>query len=229
MPGVPPQIGTLREKPLHAALKRWYSRPGDGIEVPVEGYVIDLVRDGLLIEVQTSGFSSMHRKVAALLGGGHRIRIVHPIAVDRIIVRIGPDGEILSRRRSPRHGAATDVFRELVSFPELLTHGSLEIEVVLTTEEEHRRHTPGRAWRRKGWSIAERHLVEVHGSSMLSDGRDLAALLPADLPDVFTTVELASGLGRPLRSAQQMAYCLRKTGVIVADGKRGNSIVYRVP
>ena len=64
---------------------------------------------------------------------------------------------------------------------------------------------------------------------MLTDGNDLAALLPADLPEGFTTVELASGLGRPLRSAQQMAYCLRKTGVIVADGKRGNAIVYRVP
>ncbi|HEY6635125.1 MAG TPA: hypothetical protein VI141_05870 [Acidimicrobiia bacterium] len=223
-----PHIGTLREKPLHAALKRWYSRPGDGIEVPVGGFVIDLVRDGLLIEVQTSGFSSMRRKVSALLDQGHRIRIVHPVALDKDIVKLGPDGSIISRRRSPRHGNTTDVFRELVSFPELLTSANLEIEVLLTKEEEHRSHTPGRAWRRNGWTISERHLVEVTGSSLLSNPDDLAALLPAGLPDFFTTGELASGLGRPLRSAQQMAYCLRKTGVIVADGKRGNAVVYRV-
>jgi hypothetical protein len=223
-----PHIGTLREKPLHAALKRWYSQPGDGIEVPVGGFVVDLVRDGLLIEVQTSGFSSMRRKVSALLDEGHHIRIVHPVAVDKDIVKLGPDGSIVSRRRSPRHGNTTDVFRELVSFPELLTSASLEIEVLLTKEEEHRSHTPGQAWRRHGWTISERHLVEVAGSSLLSNPDDLAALLPAGLPDFFTTGELASGLGRPLRSAQQMAYCLRKTGVIVADGKRANAVVYRV-
>ena len=58
-----PHIGTLREKPLHASLKRWYTQTGDRVEVRVDGFVIDIVRDDLLIEVQTRGFSSMKRKV----------------------------------------------------------------------------------------------------------------------------------------------------------------------
>ena len=37
-------IGTLRERPLHASLKRWYARPGDRTEAAVDGYVVDLVR-----------------------------------------------------------------------------------------------------------------------------------------------------------------------------------------
>lgn len=37
-------IGTLNEKPLHAALKGWYARPGDRFEVPVDGYLVDIVR-----------------------------------------------------------------------------------------------------------------------------------------------------------------------------------------
>jgi hypothetical protein len=71
-------IGTLRERPLHASLKRWYARPGDLTEVAVDGFVIDLVRRDLLIEVQTRGFSSVRHKVAALLDRGHHVRIVHP-------------------------------------------------------------------------------------------------------------------------------------------------------
>jgi len=39
-----PGIGVLRERHLHAAVKRWYAEPGDREEVPVDGYVIDLVR-----------------------------------------------------------------------------------------------------------------------------------------------------------------------------------------
>ena len=51
-------IGVLNEGHLHAALKDWYARPGDRVEVPVEAYHVDLVRDGLLIEIQTGSFSS---------------------------------------------------------------------------------------------------------------------------------------------------------------------------
>lgn len=224
---LPPHIGTLREKPLHASLKRWYARPGDQIEVPVDRFVVDLVRTGVLIEIQTRGFSSMRHKVATLLDLGHEIRIVHPIAVDRWIVKIDPDGTEQSRRRSPKHGVATDVCAELVSFPELMAHPQLTIEVLLTTEEELRSHSPGRAWRRKGWVVVERRLIEVLDTVPIENPSDLADLLPAGLPETFTTAELAEALGRPRRTAQQIAYCLRKTDEIVAVGKRGNAVEYR--
>jgi hypothetical protein len=196
--------------------------------VPVDGFVIDVVRDDLLIEVQTRGFSSMKEKIVSLLELGHRVRIVHPIPIDRWIVKIDDDGTILSRRRSPKHGKPTDVFAELVSFPELLTHAHLEVEVVMSIEDEYRCHTPGRAWRRKGWTVLERRLVEVVDSTVLRRIEDFAALLPEGMPQVFTTTDIAQGLGRPLRSAQQMAYCLRKAGVVVAVGKRGNSVEYEM-
>ena len=223
-----PHIGTLREKPLHASLKRWYARSGDRIEVPVDGFVIDLVREDLLIEVQTRGFSSMKQKITTLLDLGHRVRVVHPIPIDKWIVKVDADGTVLSRRRSPRHGNPTDVFAELVSFPNLLADPHLEIDVILTNEEEYRRYTPNRSWRRKGWTIEERRLIDVVDTLLISNTDDLAALLPAGLSDPFTTADLATELGRPRRSAQQMAYCLRIADVIVAVGKRGNAVEYRV-
>ena len=223
-----PRIGTLREKPLHASLKRWYAQPGDGVEVPIDGFVVDLVRDELLIEVQTRGFSSMKQKTITLLDLGHHLRIVHPIPIDKWIVKVDADGAVLDRRRSPRHGNPTDVFAELVSFPDLLAHPHLEVEVLLTIEEEYRRHTPNRSWRRKGWTVVERRLIEVVDTVLLRHSEDLAGLLPDDLPETFTTADLAEKLGRPRRAAQQMAYCLRKVGAIVAVGKDGNAVLYRV-
>lgn len=220
-------IGTLREKPLHASLKRWYWRPGDNVEYAVDGYVIDLVRDDLLIEIQTRGFASMKKKVKTLLALGHHVRIVYPIPVDKWIVKLADDDSVLSRRRSPKHGSPVDTFSELVSFPDLVSHPRLEIEVLLITEEEHRRHTPGSSWRRRGWTVEERRLVDVLDTLMISDVEDLAALLPDLLPDPFTTAELASRLGCSRRTAQQMAYCLRIADVISAVGKVGNAVEYR--
>jgi hypothetical protein len=223
-----PHIGTLREKPLHASLKHWYSRPGDRIEVPIDRFVIDLVRDDLLIEVQTRGFSSMKQKLADLLDLGHHVRIVHPIPSNKWIVKVDADGEALSRRRSPRHGDPTDLFAELVSFPDLIAHPGLQIHLILTQEEEYRRHTPNQSWRRKGWTVMERRLIDVVDTVMISSPEDLADLLPAGLPETFTTEDLAAALGRTRRSAQQMAYCLRRAGVIIPAGKVGNAVRYQV-
>jgi len=220
-----PHVGSLGEGALHAALKRWYAEDGDLIEEPVDGFVIDLVRDGVLIEIQTRGFSALKRKLVALLDA-HPVRIVHPIAVEKWIVRLNEDGTAASHRKSPRRGAAVDVFAELVSFPELIAHPGLTVEVLLTREDEIRRFDGSRGWRRKGWVIEERRLVEVVDRLVLDSSQDLAAMLPGGLPPAFTTADLAGALGRPRRLAQQMTYCLRRAGAIEMVNKDGNALVY---
>ena len=220
-----PQVGTLGEKPLHAALKRWYAEDGDRIEQPVDEFVIDLVRDGVLIEIQTRGFSSMKRKLERLLDG-HAVHVVHPIAIEKWIVKLDEAGRVTSRRKSPWRGAAVDLFGELVSFPELIARPDMTLEVLLIREEEVRRFDGRRGWRRKGWVVEERRLLEVVDRLVVDSPRALASLLPGGLPGEFTTAELAGALRRNRRLAQQMAYCLRRVGVIRMVGKDGNAVVY---
>ena len=223
----PQGIGLLRERHLHASLKRWYAEPGDLEEVTVDGYVVDLVRGDLLIEVQTRGFAGVKPKVKALLGRGHRLRLVHPIAVDRWIVNVEPGGALLTRRLSPRHGALADIASELITFPELLAQPNFEVDVLLTDEGEYRHLVPGKCWRRKGWTVIERRLVEIRDRVVLAQPDDLVSLLPVGLAAQFTTADLAAALRRPRRVAQHVAYCLAKAGVIEAVGKRGHAIAYR--
>lgn len=218
-------VGTLRESHLHAALKEWYAEPGDRFEVPVGRFVIDIVRDGFLIEIQTSGFAAMRRKLDALLDD-HPIRIVHPVAGRKWIVRAPHDGKPSSRRKSPKQGSVYSVFSELVSFPWLLDHPNLAVEVLLTDQEELRRFDGNTSWRRKGWSVVERRLLEVTEQLTIASPSDLAELLPADLPEPFTTADLSALIGQQRRLGQQMAYCLRVAGVIEIAGKTGNAMQY---
>jgi hypothetical protein len=219
-------IGTLNEGRLHADLKAWYARPGDRLEQPVDGYVVDLVRDGLLVEFQTAGFTPLRRKLDRLLAG-HDVRLVVPIALTRQIVRLSPDAEVLSARRSPKRGRVEDVFARLVSLPALLAHPRFELELLLIHEQERRRHEEGRAWRRRGWVVAGRALLSVEERVRLASAADAVALLPA-LPDPFDTAELAAAANCPRRLAQQMAYCLRALGALEPTGKRGGAALYRL-
>jgi hypothetical protein len=220
-------IGTLNEGALHADLKAWCRRPGDRIEALVGGYVVDLVRGDLLIEVQTGGFAPLRRKVEQLLES-HRVRVVTPVAISRRIVRVGADGLVLSSRRSPKAGRVEDVFERLVSLPALLAHPRFEVEVVLTHQDEVRMHQPGRAWRRRGWVVAGRSLTGVDRSLLLASPADVVALLPAGLPEPFDTAELAAAACIQRGLAQQMAYCLRLSGALSVTGKRGNAALYRL-
>ena len=61
-----PEIGTLNEGALHAALKRHYGGAEAQFEVPFSGFVADVVRDDTIFEIQTSSFSGLERKMRAL-------------------------------------------------------------------------------------------------------------------------------------------------------------------
>ena len=221
-----PGVGTLKETHLHASLKKWCAQPGDEFEVPFGQFVVDIVRGEQLIEVQTRGFSSLKRKLDALLDE-HPIHIVHPIAGRKWIVRAPHAGRPSSRRKSPKVGRVHDVFAELVSFPWLIDHPNLSLEILITDQEEMRRFDGNKSLRRKGWTVVERRLLEVTERVIIESPGDLARLLPAKLPGPFTTTDLAVGIGRSRRVGQQMAYCLRETGIIEIAGKKGNSMLYR--
>jgi hypothetical protein len=221
-----PMIGMLREGALHAQLKEWYWRSGDRLEMPVSGYVVDLVRGDLLVEFQTGGFAPLRSKLDSLTRE-HRVRLVAPVALQRRIVRLSAEGEVLSARRSPRRGRVEDVFGRLVSIPALLCRPGFEIEVLLTHEDELRVHSPGRAFRRHGWTVSGRTLLTVEARVRIGNPEEAAALLPAGLPELFDTAELAEAAVISRRLAQQMAYCLRLMGSLETRGKRGRSHLYR--
>jgi hypothetical protein len=219
-------IGTLREGALHAQLKQWYRQPGDRLEVRVSRYVVDLVRGDLLVEIQTGGFAPLRTKLD-LLSREHRVRLVAPVALVRTIVRVSDEGEIVSARRSPRHGRIEDVFSRLVSFPALICRPQFEVEVLLTNEEELRVHRPGRAFRRRGWVVSARSLTVVETGVRIGGPADAAGLLPPGLPELFDTAELADAAVMSRRLAQQMTYCLCAMGVLEVAGKRRRAVLYR--
>ena len=209
-------IGTLNESSLHAGIKDLLARPGDRFEVPLHGFVIDIVRDDRLIEIQTGSFGALGHKLDRLLGD-HRIHIVHPIALATWIARPGE-----RPRRSPRRGSILDLFEELVSLPTLLDHPNLTLEALLIEEEQLR--VRGRRGERK---TMDRRLRAVRASRRFEQVGELASLLPVDLEEPWTTADLARSAGIKRRLAQAMAYCLRANELIeeVDRSRQGRAYV----
>ena len=219
-------IGTLHESSLHAALKLWYKESEDKLEVPIENFIIDIVRDDLLIEIQTKNFSIIKRKLEKLIDN-HRVLLIHPIIRDKWIVNMDSQSNKASKPRlSPIHNSYVDIFEELVRIPELVLNPNFTIELPLVQIDEYRRNDGKGSRRRKGWSIYDRKLVKVLEKKVFYTPIDFLMLKPASLKTPFTNTELAYLLKKPLRLAQKMSYCLRKMGIIKAIGKKGRSLLY---
>ena len=212
------QIGTQKENSLHVSLKDYYFLPGDQFEAECGRYVIDIVRGKQLIEIQTANFHFIKTKLSNLLKKYH-VRVVHPIAQERWILRLGKDGT-KSRRKSPKHGRPEDLFKELVGLVEIIGHPHFSLEITLIEDEVIWIDDGKGSWRRKGWSVADRKLIQVIDTVLYERPQDYLSLLPSALEDPFTNAELSKVLKIRRRLAEKMTYCLRKMGVIEIIGSR---------
>jgi len=215
------------ESSLHSAVKTWIAEAGDRFEVEVDGFVVDIVRGDLLIEVQTRNFSAVREKLRSLVTN-HRVRLVYPIAARKWIVHIdNTDGGVVRRRLSPKKGQLIDLFDELVRIPHLVKEKNFELEVLLTEEEETRCNDGRGSWRRRGVSIMDHHLKGVVDGALFRCVEDYVCFLPYDLVQPFTSRQLATHLGVSLRLARRMTYCLRRMSALQVEGKTGRALLFK--
>jgi hypothetical protein len=224
---------TLREGSLHAALKARYAATviGARVEVAVDGFVVDVAGRDELVEIQTASFASARRKLERLVNS-HRVVLVHPIPVEKWLVLVDADGVILRRRRSPKRGIALDLFDQLVHLPGLVAHPNFRIELVLVSEEEIRGPIPEGARYRypREWWRLDRRLLDVVETRRIDTPADLVCLLPAALPEPFTTADIVAATGRSKRLAMRTVYCLERSGAMARLGRHGRLMTYgRLP
>lgn len=216
------------ETSLHRDLKARYAGSGAATEVRLGAYRIDAVVAGELIEIQHGSLSAIRDKVRRLLEA-HRVRVVKPIVVRKLLVQCDrAGGPVVRRRKSPKCGTLLDLFDELVYFTRVFPHPRLTLEVVLVDVEEWRYpgHGRRRRYRARDFVVADQKLSAVHECRSLRTADDLRKLIACRLPTPFDTAALAAGLSTRRWIAQRIAYCLRHMGAVREVGKRGNARLY---
>ncbi len=219
-------IGTLQERSLHASIKELYKDTNSQEEVSIDGYVVDIVKNGVLIEVQTRNISAIKEKLLRLMKN-HEVRLVYPIPIEKWVIRQNFDSnKQISRRRSPKRLKLENIFDELVSIPTFILHSNFSLEVLLIKEEEIRVNDGSGSWRRKGWRSIDRRLLDVIDRRIFAEPDDFLHLIPDTIKQPFTTATLAEEIEISKHLAQKMAYCMRKMNVLKYIGKKGNAYLY---
>jgi len=219
-------IGTRKESSLHRSLKFRYSGSGGDTETLAGSYVCDgRTSKGELIEVQTGSFGPLKEKVKSLTVKS-KVRIIHPIIIEKHIELYDTEGRLLRRRKSPRKGSIWDLFDALIYAPELPLLKNLTIELAIIEAVEKRVDDGKGSWRRKGVSISDRFLGAWHRSVILKSPKDYQLFIPFKKREPFTVRNLAEKAGTSAALARKTLYVLTKMELVERTGKQGNALIY---
>ncbi len=216
----------MTEHSLHSEIKKVYSLPGDVFEAKLDNYIVDILRDKLIIEIQTKNFSAIKEKLRDLIKT-HQVRLVYPISESKWISHITEDGTTIKKRKSPRRGKLSDLFRELVRIPDMLGMNNFSLEVLFIDEEEIRCNDGKGSWKRRGASIKERRLINVNDRLLFQNKHDYLRIMPNNLNEFFTNKEFAKSIKIPVWIARQITYCLRKSNIIRITGNKGRELLFQ--
>ncbi|MGI5960149.1 MAG: hypothetical protein ACOX60_12150 [Massiliimalia sp.] len=221
-------IGLLKEKTLHAVLKDYFDPHPENQEVKLGGYVADIVGENGVVEIQTSNFGNLRKKLPAFLEVCP-VTVVYPVDRIKWLCWIDPEtGAVSKRRRSPKKGNLYDGFREFYQIRQWLLHPNLTVRVLFLETEEYRYLNGWSRDKKRGSVRCDRIPLGLLEEVSLCSVQDYLSWLPETLPDQFTVKDLAKGAGISDRCAQWVISVYKSAGLIVQIGKRGKAYLYTV-
>ena len=220
------QIGQLNEHSLHLSLKRYLEPDTVCHERAVGEYVVDILNDGGITEIETRSFSNMAKKLPLLLREPWSVTVVYPILQTKWILEVdGESGTVNKKRRSPKKGRPSDVISELYKLRAYLTHPQFTLKLLFLEVEEYKKKGSRTRWGKGISPGRERVPVAILGERTYHTRDDYATLI--ELPSApFTAKELSERNGLKGRASWYALQLLLALGVITQSGTRGKAFLY---
>lgn len=221
-------IGTLSEKTVHAILKNYYEPDEDYHEIPVNGYVADIYRDGNIIEIQTANFNKLRNKLDVFLND-YQVTVVYPMPYIKWLSWLDEEtGYIGPKRKSPKKGNPYEAFYQLYKIKSYLTNPNIRIKIVMMNMEEIRLLNGWSKDKKKGSSRFDRIPTEIVEEIDLYSLEDYMQMVPIELAEIFCSKDYAKASHLSIGMAQTALNILTYTGTVKRIGKRGNEILYNI-
>ena len=223
-------IGTLAEKRLHAAIKRYVCPNEDFHEVGVAGtrFVSDVRIGDEIYEIQTGSFYPMKKKIAYYLEKTDcSITVVHPIPAIRWMSWVEPDTMDISPRRKVAGKKAIDLLPELYCLSEHLQNPRLRFRILLLEVQDFRLLNGRSNDRKKGSSRYERIPLSLIDEIDLHTPDDFRRFLPPALPTHFTVKAFSALTKLRGRDAYSAVRALVALGLVDSAEPIGRSMGWR--
>ncbi len=216
-------IGTKKERTLHQYLKYYFCEEKEYHEQKCLGFIVDILKDNKVIEIQTSSFNTMRKKLNKLLPH-YSITIVYPIIQEKIIHSFDEEGVLYSTKKSPKKEHALKIGKELYKISDVLNHNNIHFVCVILKVEEYRIPYINR-YKQKKMTRINQIPTELIDIIHLNTSLDYLKLIPFD--DEFTSLDFKRISKLSPRDNSSCLLALRKLNVIELVKKDGKKNIYK--
>lgn len=236
-----PVIGTLREKRLHAVVKRYLCEDISTHEIPLQDLVsldsapqtkmvADVLVGNMIYEVQTGSFYPLKKKLEWYLEHtDFHITVVHPMVGIKYLSWIDPaSGQVAERNKLSRKGRVKDIAGELYWLSDFIGHPRFSLRLLLLEIEEYRILNGYGKEKKNRAEKYERFPVSLLGDVALCEPEDYAFyFLPHDMGTTpFTAAEYSKASGIRGKAAYAMLHLMVQLGILKEGEKRGRSMTF---
>ncbi len=207
-------IGTLGEKSLHLTLKYYFAPDAESHERAVGGYIADAVTDDGIYEIQTRGLSRLKPKLDAFLPICP-VTVVHPVVTEKYLCSVNANGELIGRRRSPKHESPYTAMREIYTLRDYIGCTGFRICLCMVSLNEY--VIKERSKRTK----LDRVPTSLQGIIMLEELDDYSELLPDSVGEQFTVPDIAAAVHASEMQSRLFVNLLARLGILEEIGKFG--------
>ena len=241
-------IGTLGEKQMHAAIKRFICPDESCHEIKIDGsplcisqndsdednkkkkrrFVADVMKDGIIYEIQTGSFAPLKEKIKWILDNtSYNLVVIHPIIETKWINYINEKSrEVDSRVRSPQKGSYRDLAEELYYVEEFITNPRFSIVLLVMEAEQYKKKS---SKKRPKYEKYELIPVSLLRAQVFKSLEDYAIFIPEGLPETFSVKTYSSLSNIRGRNAYSIVKTLVRLGLLEEAGKLGRATAYKLP
>ena len=242
-------IGTLGEKQMHAAIKRFICPDESCHEIKIDGsslciktdeseendkkkkrrFVADVLMGDTIFEIQTGAFSPLREKIEWILNNTtYNVVVIHPIAETTYVNYINAKtGDIDKRQRSPVKGRFTDVASELYFFRDFIGNPRFSLVLLMIEAEQYKKNAVKDGRRRSKYRKYELIPVSLLRAYVFKCSEDYNLFIPDDLPDPFCVKNYSQCSGIHGIDAYSIVKTLIYIGLIEEAGNIGRALAYK--
>lgn len=241
-------IGTLGEKQMHAAIKRFICPDEECHEILIDGsegfipsndetegktkkrrFVADILNNNTIYEIQTGSFSPLKNKIQWILDNtSYNIVVIHPIAETKWVSYINKtSGRIENRKKSPRKGKFTDVANDLYFLRDFMKSPRFSLVLLMMEAEEYRKNVASEKARRPRYRKYEMIPISLLRTYIFKSVEDYKIFIPDGLGEPFTVKEYSSKSKICGKDAYSIVRTLCHIGLLEECGKKGRAAAFQ--
>lgn len=231
-------IGTLGEKQMHAAIKRFICPEQEYHEVKLDTsdtgdkkkrrFVADILKEGRVTEIQTGRLAPLTEKIRWILENTpYSVTVIHPIAESKWVNVLNSKNDIEKRYRSPVKGKVSDIACELYAIKDFLSSPRFSLVILMMEAEQYMKNTAKSSRARPKYKKYELIPVNLLNATVFSSAEDVKSLIPDSLEGDFTVKQFSAASKIRGMDAYSAVHAFCDLGLLENSGKSGRANLYR--